>query len=256
MKRITLICLYILLSSASFAQISKKSTFNVELSTFLNQNGDDIDYKNRTAGFSQKNNMGTYVGVSCNINSKRVIYFQFAGGLRFNPQTIYFEDGSKEQFLDAGFYVRYMLGLRFRLSVQNNLLFGLGFNNIYSFSTKNMTDKFVTTPYKDPKTGETLNHLAGIYELSWGNEFKNISEGPFIICPSFQIGLENTSLLPNKRKLGIAFEFSTRIGSNPKYGNGHSGTYYKFDTDRNLIATQNFRDRYTTIGLNLFMALN
>lgn len=256
MKTILITCLLGICSWQIFSQTVNKNKFTAELNPFINLNHSDIDTKNSTPGIYQHTNMGSGLGIAYNSNSTRILYFHAGTRLRFSPQSLSFENGTKQSFTNIDWYLTCMMGMRFKVSASNNIIFALGLNNSISLRNKNLDNQFANVPYTDPKTGENLNHLAGVYQVNWGHSSTEGTEWPFITNGVLQFGIENTSLLPHNRKVGVLFEFSTRMDSKPKYGNGNSATYYQFDTDRNLISTQSFADKYTTIGLSFFIGIN
>jgi len=258
MKKLYCILLAGVFSIQALAQKEKTVHILAEAGSFLNLNGVDMNKSGSSDYISQKNHFGGYIGGGIQLNNAKMLYFQASTGYRFSPQTIVLKDGDnkfEQSFTNSEWYVKITGGVRFNVTPGNKITFGIGLNNFYSINNKRIEDQLITSPYKDPATGENLQHLSGVLQLNWGDTRDDKIVVPFIVNSLVQIGFENTTLLPKNRKIGINFDFSTRITPDGFEWKGNSGRYDKLDESRNIITSQRFVDNYMAVGVNIFVTL-
>jgi hypothetical protein len=227
-----------------------------EVSSFYNLNTGDIK-KSQANLLHQKNTFGGSFGVGIKVKALKDFYLLLSMGLRFTPQRLSFNDlnfKEEEKFTTTDYYLRFILGYSFALSEGNRIDVGVGFQNFYALEYKRVEERLHAATYNDAGSGQTYHYLSSIYGADWGDgrstAYRSIA--PFVFNPLIHLGILNTTILPNERQMGIAFEFSTKIGNGTSNNQGYM---YLLDKDRNTIANETFKDRYTAIGITLSVAI-
>jgi hypothetical protein len=250
----------LLLAAAFFTfQISawgKKDKIKMfgEVSSFYNLNTGDVQ-KSPANLLRQKNTWGGSFGLGVKVKALKNFYLLLSMGLRFTPQRLSFNDQDfreEERFTNTDYYLRFLLGYSFPISEGNRINLGLGFQNYYALEYKHVEERLHASSYND--AGKTYNYLSSIYGVDWGDgrstEYRSIT--PFVFNPLIQLGILNTTILPGSRQLGIAFEFSTKVGNGVSNNQGYM---YLLDKNRNSIAHETFKDRHTAVGITLSVVI-
>lgn len=258
MKR-TILILIISLFSFQLSSWAKKDKIKVlgEISSFYNLNAHDITRGQTSNLLHQKNTFGGSFGLGIKVKAPKNFYVFLSMGLRFTPQQLSFNSQDfreEERFTNTDYYLRFMLGYSFALSAGNRIDLGLGFQNNYALEYKRVEERLHASSYNDASTGKTYHYLSSVYSVDWGDgrstEYRSIA--PFVFSPLIHLGILNTTILPGSRKLGIALEFSTKVGNEVSNNQGY---IYLLDKDRNTIANETFKDQYTVVGITLSMEI-
>jgi hypothetical protein len=227
-----------------------------EISSFYNLNTGDIK-KSPANLLLQKNTFGGSFGLGVKVKALENFYLLLSMGLRFTPQQLSFNDQgfrAEERFTNTDYYLRFLLGYSFPISEGNRIDLGLGFQNYYALKYKHVEERLHASSYNDAGTGKTYNYLSSIYNVDWGDgrSTENRSITPFAFNPLIHLGILNTTILPNARQLGLAFEFSTKVGNGVSNNQGYM---YLLDKDRNSLAYETFKDRHTAVGITLSVVI-